>query len=178
MEGCLYGRLLKMRFRLLDYLSKLFFILGGIALVVLIAIINWSVWWRYLLNNPRTWTEQLALLLVLVVVLPISAIGLRENTHLNIEFITNKLPHKAQKVVDIINSIVLLFFGIAMILYSIPLVKITLSQKIPLLGVSQSWQYVPLMVTGALISIFMIEKLWFSIIATTQITRAKKSRWK
>lgn len=152
-----------MKFKLLNYLSAVVVIMGGIALITLIAVIAWAVWGRYILNNSPTWTEQLALLLILVVALPLSAVCLRENSHLSISFLTDRLSKKAQWLVEIIVSACLLGFGAGMAYYSYLLVMKVWKFKIPLLGISQGYQYLPLVITGSLIVIFMLEKIWFLI---------------
>ncbi len=150
-----------MRFRILDYLVAIIVALGGAAFVVLIGITGWQVWGRYVLNDTPTWAERLSLLLILIVVLPLAAVGLRERTHLGISFLISLLSPRLQWVVNIINAIILGLFGIAMAGYSMQLVNGTWNRKIPLLGVPQAFQYLPLVLTGVLIAVFMAERLWF-----------------
>ncbi|MEZ5450063.1 MAG: TRAP transporter small permease [Thiolinea sp.] len=144
----------------LDYLSKTVVFLGGIALVVLVAITGWQVWGRYILNDTPTWAERLSLLLILIVSLPLAAIGLRENFHISINALTDRLPESWRQRLELFNTFVLLGFGAAMAWYSWILVDGTWNRKIPLLGVPQGVQYLPLVVCGVLIVVFMLERLW------------------
>jgi TRAP-type C4-dicarboxylate transport system permease small subunit len=152
-----------MRFRTLDYVAWIMAAIGGLALVGLIAITGWQVWGRYVLNDTPTWAERLSLLLILVVSLPLAAVGLRENFHLGISFFAETLPKKAQRWLDIFNTLLLGLFGVAMAAYSWQLVVGTWNRNIPLLGVPQAFQYLPLVICGALIVLFMAERLWFQI---------------
>ena len=148
-----------MRLRPLDWLSAAVIAAGGVALVTLVAITGWMVWGRYVLNDTPTWAERLALLLILVVSLPVAAVGLRENTHLGVAALTDLLPPRAARMVAVANTLILGGFGAAMAWYSWRLVAITGDRLIPLLGVPQSWQYWPLVACGALIVAFMAERL-------------------
>ncbi|MEZ5535688.1 MAG: TRAP transporter small permease [Thiolinea sp.] len=143
----------------LDALSKAVVVLGGIALVVLVVITGWQVWGRYILNDTPTWAERLSLLLILIVSLPLATIGLRENFHISINVLTDRLPERWQRRLEIFNTLVLLGFGAAMAWYSWILVDGTWNRKIPLLGVPQAMQYLPLVICGVLIVVFMIERL-------------------
>lgn len=163
-----------MKFKLLNYLSSIVVIIGGIALVTLIIVIAWAVWGRYILNNSPTWTEKLALLLILVVALPISAVCLRENSHLSIGFLTDKLSKNNRRRVEILVSLSLIGFGAGMAYYSYLLVLKVWKFKIPLLNISQGYQYLPLVITGSLIVIFMLERVWF-LIVNNKTTRNKAS---
>lgn len=149
-----------MRSFILDRLAATIIILGGVALVVLIVITGYQVWGRYVLNDTPTWAERLALLLILVVSLPVAAVGLRENFHLGITFGLDLLPRKVRRVVEVINALVLMWFGGAMAWFSWILVQGTWNRAIPLLGVPQAFQYMPLVLCGGLIAIFMADRLY------------------
>lgn len=150
-----------MHFKLLDRLSGVVAACSGAALVVLVAITGWQVWGRYVLNDTPTWAERLSLLLILAVALPLAAIGLRENTHLGVSMLSEMLPPRGRRALEIFNTILLGLFGIAMAWHSWTLTAMTWGRKIPLLGWPQGMQYLPLVICGALVAIFMAERLWF-----------------
>lgn len=150
-----------MRWKALDYLARSVIAFSSVALVLLVALTGWQVWGRYVLNDTPTWTEKAALLLILIVALPMAAIGLRENFHLGIGYVSDLLPHRSQRALEIANSLVLAGFGAAMVFGSWPLVVGTWGRDIPLLGLPQGLQYAPLILTGALIVLFMVERIWF-----------------
>lgn len=148
-----------MRRNPLDWLSAAVIAAGGLALIALVAIAGWQVWGRYVLNDTPTWAERLSLLLILVVALPVAAVGLRENFHLGVSVVIDLLPPRARRAVEIVNCLILGGFGAAMAVHSWRLVEGTWNRMIPLLGVPQAWQYVPLVICGALIVAFMAERL-------------------
>ena len=50
-----------------NLLSRICFLLAGVALVVMTVIFAWLVFGRYVLNDTPTWVEQVSLLLVMVI---------------------------------------------------------------------------------------------------------------
>ncbi|MFT4743452.1 MAG: TRAP-type C4-dicarboxylate transport system permease small subunit [Yoonia sp.] len=150
-----------MRWKILDHIARAVTGISSVALVMLVVFTGWQVWGRYVLNDTPTWTEKAALLLILIVALPMAAVGLRENFHLGIDYLMGILPRNARRVLEIVNSLVLGAFGVAMIFGSWPLVIGTWGRDIPLLGLPQGLQYAPLILTGALIVMFMVERIWF-----------------
>lgn len=150
-----------MRWKPLDHLARAVVAVSSVALVLLVAFAGWQVWGRYVLNDTPTWTEKAALLLILIVALPMAAVGLRENFHLGIDALLRALPPRARRVLEIVNALVLAGFGGMMIVGSWPLVVGTWGRDIPLLGLPQGLQYLPLILTGGLIVLFMVERLWF-----------------
>jgi TRAP-type C4-dicarboxylate transport system permease small subunit len=55
-------------------------------------------------------------------------------------------------------------FGFMMMVNSQELVEMVWTFRIPLLGISQGWTYVPLMVCGGLITLFAIEQVLLDIL--------------
>lgn len=151
-----------MQWKAFDRLANGVVLISSVALTLLIVFTGWQVWGRYVLNDTPTWTEKAALLLILLVSLPMAAVGLRENFHLGIDFAVRPLPDKARLWIERTNCVILAVFGTYMIFGSWPLVKGTWGRDIPLIGVPQGIQYLPLIVAGVLIVAFMVERLWFS----------------
>ena len=146
--------------RLLDHLSRAVVAVSAVSLVLLVAFTGWQVWGRYVLNDTPTWTEKAALLLILMVALPMAAVGLRENFHLGITMLPDALRPRARRWLFAAQAVVLAVFGVMMIVGSWPLVVGTWGRAIPLIGLPQGLQYAPLILTGGLIVIFMAERLW------------------
>ncbi|WP_308917579.1 TRAP transporter small permease [Jannaschia sp. LMIT008] len=148
------------RWTFLDPLARVVVAISAVSLVALVVLTGWQVWGRYVLNDTPTWTEKAALLLILVVTLPMAAVGLRENTHLGLDLLVDALPRPARRAVRMLGALAVGVFGVWMIFGSWPLVERTWGRLIPLLPLPQGVQYLPLMITGALIAIFMAERIW------------------
>lgn len=139
--------------------SRLVIALAGAALVTLVLITGWMVFTRYVLNDTATWVEKGALLAILWVTLPVAAVGVRERFHMAVEVVLYALPPRAREPLCIAADVLMLGFGVFMAQGSWLLVTQMWAFKIPLLGLSQGLQYLPMTICGVLTAAFAAEHL-------------------
>src|SRR5271163_2196507 len=77
-------------------------IVAGLALVLISAVIPWSVFTRYALNSAASWPEPLAVLLTIVLTYIGAAAAYRLNLHMNVGYFANQLPQPYRKYVDLL----------------------------------------------------------------------------
>jgi TRAP-type C4-dicarboxylate transport system permease small subunit len=145
--------------RALDWLSALTVGVACAALVGLLAMMGWLVFGRYVLNDTPTWIERAATLAILCIAMPVAAVGVRGRFHLSVLGIREALPMGAQRWIALACDAVMGLFGLGMAIWSWELVGMVGAFKIPLLGISQGWTYVPMVVGGALMVLFAIEQV-------------------
>lgn len=150
--------------RALDILCRIVVTLAGIALVGLVAMMGWLVFGRYVLNDTPTWVERGATLAILCIALPVAAVGVRERFHLSVLGFRESLPMGVQRWIAVGCDTLVGLFGLAMMVHSKELVDMVWNFRIPLIGISQGWTYVPLMVCGGLITLFAIEQVLTDIL--------------
>ena len=144
---------------LLDLVARLVILLAGTALVVLLLITGWMVFGRYVLNDTPTWVERAALLAILFVALPVAAVGVRERFHMAVEIVVAALPAGLRSGAGVIVDLLMLGFGLVMLTWADTLATMMWGFRIPLLGVPQGMQFVPMMVCGGLTALFAAEHL-------------------
>src|SRR6476660_47638 len=88
--------------RIMDYLYLLCVLVGGIALVLISAVIPWAVFTRYVLNSAASWPEPLAVLLTIVLTFIGAAAGYRLNLHMNVSYFADQLPEPWRKRLDLV----------------------------------------------------------------------------
>ncbi|MGY6704629.1 TRAP transporter small permease [Roseinatronobacter sp.] len=159
--------------RILDLMVWLIYALSCLAMAALVVMAGWQVWGRYVMNNSPTWTEQLTMLLLLYITLPLAAVGLREGFHLAVEILPNKLYGAALRWQQRGTMLCLGFFGWFMMTAGWDLTMRTWAQALPLIGISRGYTYLPLVVSGVLTLIFVTEFLIWSFTAVGQRPRAK-----
>lgn len=145
--------------RILDGLCTFFTIIASIAMVTLIAIFGWLVYGRYVLNATPTWVEQLALLLIVIITFFGAAVGIRENSHLSVEFLREMVPEWLRSLLYSISDLLLVLFGGLMAYYSFKLAMFNWTTKIPLLQWPEGLRSLPLAICGALIVLFAGSRL-------------------
>lgn len=133
---------------------------GAVAgLLVIVAIVFYQVFGRYVLNSSPTWTEGLALVLVLYVTLIAAAVGVRDAGHIGMESLLVLAPTVWRERIELLIHGLVLLFGAAMAYNGWILGESVASYKIPNLGVSEAVRYVPLVLSGVLIVLFSVEHI-------------------
>jgi TRAP-type transport system small permease protein len=132
---------------------------GVLGLVLLLAAVLWQVFGRYVLNNTPTWAESLALLLVLYVTMLGCAVGVRDAGHIGMELLGSLVPARFHLAIGIVCHLLTLAFGVVMAWNCALMIASVSGYRIPTLGISESWRYVPLVAAGALIVLFSIEHI-------------------
>jgi TRAP-type C4-dicarboxylate transport system permease small subunit len=140
-------------------LARLCMWLGVLGLIAVIAAVSWQVFGRYVLNDTPTWAESLALLLVLYVTMLGVAVGVRDSGHIGLESFLVLAPDWLRLKMEFLIHGLILLFGAAMAWSCVSLAESVWGYRLPTLGISEGWKYVPASVCGVLIVLFSIEHL-------------------
>ena len=127
------------------------------GLLVIVVIVFWQVFGRYVLNSSPTWTESLALVLVLYVTLIGAAVGVRDAGHIGMESLLVLAPERIRNRIELLIHGLVIAFGAALVYNGWLLGSSVAGYKIPNLGMSESLRYIPLVISGVLIISFSIE---------------------
>ncbi len=127
------------------------------GLLVIVTIVFWQVFGRYVLNSSPTWTESLALILVLYVTLIGAAVGVRDAGHIGMESLLVLVPEGIRNRIELLIHGLVIVFGAAMVYNGWLLGNSVAGYKIPNLGITEALRYIPLVVSGVLIISFSIE---------------------
>jgi TRAP-type C4-dicarboxylate transport system permease small subunit len=111
------------------------------------------------LNDPPTWAENLALVLVLYVTLIAAAVGVRDAGHIGMESLLVLAPDRLRERIELLIHGLVALFGVAMAYNGTILGLSVMTYKIPNLGVSEAVRYLPLVLSGVLIVLFSIEHI-------------------
>ncbi len=132
---------------------------AGVGLVAMTAIVSWTVFGRYVLNSTPTWGEPASLFLMLWFILLGGAVGVRELDHMGFDVMLFYAKGKWRATLVVVNELLVALFGGAMVIYGTQLAAKVWSDRLPMIGISKGWDYVPIVAGGALVMIFSLEKL-------------------
>lgn len=149
-----------MKDRVLDGLAQAATALASVLIVILIFIFGWLVFGRYVLNATPTWVEQAALLIVVWITFLGAAVGVRRGTHLAVDFIRDAAHDLVRKGAILLSILAILFFGVMLAWQGTVMFERTARRIVPLLGVSEGWRAVPVVIGGALIVLFSLDDLY------------------
>lgn len=96
----------------LSVLANLDIAVASIILAILIFLTVLGVIWRYILNAPFTWLEEVQTSCMVWIVFAAAGAAFRSGNHVAIEMVVDLMPEKAQKVMEvIISAIVVIVIG-------------------------------------------------------------------
>lgn len=123
------------------------------ALAICLAIMSISIFWqvfsRYVVGNSTSWSEELARLLMIFIVLLGSAVALRRGQMLSVEVLSEVLVgEKKKRFIGIFVNAISLIFYFVLLIYGYQLTDRVSGQTLPGLGISMYWLYLALPVGG------------------------------
>lgn len=133
--------------------------LAGTALVVMTALIMAQVIFRYGLNSSIVWSEPAAVILMGWFIFLGAAVGIREGYHLSFDILIYLLPRRGKLVLFSISDLVVGAFGCGMVWFGGQLAYSAAGVKLPTLGISGAFDFLPIMAGGALVVLFSAERL-------------------
>lgn len=140
-------------------ISMLLIKLGALGLVAMTAIIGWQVFGRFVLNSSPSWTEQASLILMIWYVMFAAAAGVYEGFHIRIALLEEKLGERAAPARRLVAAIVMLL-GLVLLIYGAQLCWLVRDNVVPSLGVSRSVAYFPMPVSGLLMALFALPRVF------------------
>lgn len=149
-----------MRFRnIVDKILEIFLV---IIMAVLVIDVLWQVASRFILNDPSSFTDELAGFLLIWVGLFGAAYASGKKQHLAIDLLPQKLPPAKRKYLDaIINFMIVVFAVIVMVIGGTRLVYITLdlNQVSSALQLHLGYVYLVLPISGILITYYAVDDI-------------------
>lgn len=131
---------------------------GALGLVVMTAIVGWQVFGRFVLDSSPSWTEQASLVLMIWYVMLAAAAGVYEGFHIRIALIEERFGERARGLRRVVAAIVALM-GLVLLVYGLQLCWQVRGNVIPSLGISRAVAYIPLPVSGLLMTVFALGRM-------------------
>ena len=150
--------------KLMDALYLVCVVVAGTALVLISAVIPWAVFTRYVLNSAASWPEPTAVLLTIVLTFIGAAACYRRRLHMNVSFFVQMFPPPLRGLTELLAELLVATMALFMVIYGEKLVAATWYNTIadfPSLSVGVT--YLPIPVGGALLLLFVIERVVFGM---------------
>lgn len=144
-----------------DVLARLTAFIAATSLVVLVGVLAWQVFGRYVLNSSPSWTEPVSMTLMGVAALFGAAIAVRAESHFAFPTLVESSPKTVRAVLKALGRIIALIFGVALAGFGYFL--IVDSWDVPMAGapIPEGVANIGICGGGALIALFALERLLF-----------------
>ena len=136
----------------------------GIFLVILLTVTVFSqVFFRYALQIPLAWSEELAMFLFQWLSFIGAAIAVRQSFHYGLDLLTKRLSPRPKTITQIFSSVLIFYISFLMIVKGYGMMQITRMQIYPVLQFSVSYAYLAILIGGILMIYYQIPIFWKQI---------------
>lgn len=147
--------------RAMDALQGLCTVVSAACVVAITLIIPWGIFSRYALGIGLSWAEPSAVLLVIWFAFLAAAVCYREGLHIGVMIVPNMLTGRPRLLVGWAIELCVAGINLFMLVWGTRLVATTWEQIIAALPlVTTGISYLPLPVGGAIVLLFVVERLW------------------
>ena len=141
------------------YLTLLVRGIIGIALLVLFLVSFSVIIGRVFFGASMGWSQDVIRLCFTYVIYFGAAYCVRENGHLNVDFLLGMMKPKLRQTVEFIINLVLLAFFAFIVYFGFQFAATGASQKSPYLMLPMTWYYYGVPVSGAMMFFYMLKQL-------------------
>ncbi|MFC7397499.1 TRAP transporter small permease [Chelatococcus sp. GCM10030263] len=139
--------------RVIGVVDRVMEMVCHLLLIGIVAVTVLQVVLRFVLDSPTSWSEEVALLLLVWFGMIAIAIGVRRHGHIAITTLRDLLPPRLARGMDLLAELLLLGFSLMLLWESLALIRLAGVQVMPATGLSRAWLYYPVFVGGLLMSV-------------------------
>lgn len=130
--------------------------LAGLMFVIILWLSWLQVFRRYALDNPATWTEEVARVLLVWMAFLAAAAATRDESHLAVDLLIGRMPARLQHLFRFLMNILVAAIGVVLCWQGAVIVELSFPDHSTSLGFSRSFFYLPAVAGGALIVFYAL----------------------
>ena len=145
--------------KVLDAITGVAKALIGALIGAIVVITLAAVWWRYILNAPLAWPEQISRIFFVWVTFVGAAILYREKLHVAIDMFVIMLPKSIQRLAGWLIDALVFAFNVIFFIYGLRLSLDNLGQTYGALDISPASFYFAAPVSAGMMILYFLEEL-------------------
>jgi len=142
---------------LLDYVAKIAELVMVSLATLMVILVSYQVFQRYVLHYTPPWSEELSVYLMIWFGIIGIAVGVRRNAHMALNFFADLMPLRVQNTLTYVRYLLILIYCGFLTAEGIKMVDLTMSQRSPAMGMPVGFVYLALPVSMVLIILFTLE---------------------
>ena len=132
----------------------------GLVMTVMLVVVTLQVWYRFVLNDPLSWSEELARYLFVWISFIGSAVGVRMNVHLGIDLIEKIMTPTGHKILSVVVNLLVQIFLVIVIYWGVKILSVVRFQTSASMGIPMTYPYLAVPVGSALMLLNSLRNTW------------------
>lgn len=145
--------------RLCNLVTQIAEFMLGSAMAAIVLITIAAVWWRYVVNAPIAWIEQVSNMLFIWIVFIGAAVLYRRQLHIAVDYFVNMLPQRFSGIAFWTIETLNLVFIVVLFVFSLKLTIDVLPSTTGALDITPAWYYASAPIACAMMMLFFVEKV-------------------
>jgi TRAP-type C4-dicarboxylate transport system permease small subunit len=130
---------------------------AALMLLAIVLIVLSNVFFRYFLHIGLGWTEEAARFLLIAMTFVAAAAAVKEWGHFQLLILTNWVPRRSHRVVQLFSIVVVLLMSAILVRYGIAITRVSWFQTSPTMEWSMGYLYSIVPFSGSLMFVFALE---------------------
>ena len=143
----------------IDYLAKCAEFVMLCLTFLMVGLVTYQVFERYVLHYTPPWSEELAVYSMVWFGMIGIAIGVRTKAHMSLHFFADRMPLKVQRFIEYLKHVLILIYVSVLAYEGMGMVELTMPQTSPAMGIRVGLVYLALPTCAVLIGIFTLENI-------------------
>jgi len=149
--------------RWLNGLADLAYKVSGLAVTILLGVVALLVFLqvsvRFVLDIPITWSTELTTYLMIWMVFLGASMGLRDGELIALTTLSDRLPKRGAAIVAVLIDVLVFGFLATCLFYNSPILKMSMKQFSPVLGLRMGWVALSLTIACLLMILYLVESI-------------------
>lgn len=145
--------------KLSDWVTDVAKFLLGLMIAAIVLITLAAVWWRYVVNAPISWIEQVSNILFIWITFIGAAVLYRQKLHIGVDMLMEMLKGRAKEVLFWVVEIGNMVFVTVLLVYSLKLSIDVLPNTYGALDITPAWFYFSAPVSCVMMLLYFLEKI-------------------
>ncbi|MEH0018015.1 MAG: TRAP transporter small permease [Desulfobacter sp.] len=126
------------------------------TIVVLLGVV-----FRYILNDPLVWSEELSTFAMVWVAMIGGSMGIKGSYHVGVSYVVDNVAwmNNHRRVIRLAVNLIILFFLVILLKEAVHLARFAKVQTSPAMGVSMFWPYFGLVFGGGLMILQVVSQI-------------------
>ena len=151
-------------FNRINYMvDKVLILISATCLGILSCVVFYSVISRYVLNSSIAWAEELSTFLLLWVVFTATVVVYNRSQHLGLDFLVSVVPKPVAFIMTVLAHVGILICGAFLLMGGWEMMREGMDTLSPALRIKYGYVYTVLPLSGFLISVSTLAKIWVII---------------